>query len=83
MNTTIPLPAAVPYWNIIKNSSREVKESLLNMLYVSLVEDNSRASRNNIKLLSGTWEDDRTTDEIVADMRASRTSNKDICNLFE
>lgn len=83
MNTTIPLPAAVPYWNMIKNSSREVKESLLNMLYVSLTEENRRTSVNNVKLLSGTWEDSRTTEEIVADLRASRTSNKDICNLFD
>lgn len=75
MNTTIPLPAAVPYWNMIKNSSREVKESLLNMLYVSLTEENSRTSKNDVKLLSGTWEDSRTTEEIIADLRASRTSN--------
>lgn len=36
---SMPQPSAVPYWNMIKDTSREVKEVLLNMLYVSLNED--------------------------------------------
>lgn len=40
----MPQPSAVPYWNMIKDSSREVKETLLNMLYISLSTEDSNVA---------------------------------------
>lgn len=80
---SIPQPSAVPYWNMIKDSSREVKETLLNMLYISLDEESINVEDNGVNFLSGTWEDNRSSEEIIADIRHARTSNKDVCTLFD
>lgn len=81
--TTMPLPTAIPYWNMIKDSSKEVKETLLNMLYISLTEENKAVVAKDEALLSGTWKDSRSAEEQIADLRHSRTINRDIHNLFD
>lgn len=79
----VPQPSAMAYWNLIKDSSVEVKQTLLNMLYISLKEDNTTNDSTEMSLLSGTWKDERSTEDIIADIRGSRTSNRDLCTLFD
>lgn len=43
-----------------------------------LVEDNTLDALNWTSEFAGRWEDDRTTDEVVEDIRGARTSNKEI-----
>ena len=39
------------------------------------------ANPRSFEELAGSWEDDRTTEEIIADLRRSRTPNRDKVNL--
>ena len=43
-----------------------------------LVEDNTLDALNWTLEFAGRWDDDRTTDEVVEDIRGARTSNKEI-----
>ena len=43
-----------------------------------LVEDNMLDALNWTLEFAGRWDDDRTTDEVVEDIRGVRTSNKEI-----
>jgi len=43
-----------------------------------LVEDNTLGALNWISEFAGRWEDDRTADEVVEDIRGARTSNREI-----
>ena len=43
-----------------------------------LVEDNMLDALNWTLEFAGRWDDDRTTDEVVEDIRGARTSNKEI-----
>lgn len=43
-----------------------------------LVEDNTLDALNWTSEFAGRWDDDRTTDEVVEDIRGARTSNKEI-----
>lgn len=68
------------YWNILKNLGTEVKLDLIARLSASLltsVDKNSNTS-NWVYNLMGKWEDTRNTEEILHDMRSSRSLNKDI-----
>ncbi len=52
---TIPQPSAVLYWNMKKDTSKEIKETLLNMLYISLTEE--ERSTANVDVMSQVVED--------------------------
>ncbi|WP_195302119.1 hypothetical protein [Phocaeicola dorei] len=43
-----------------------------------LVEDNTLDALNWTSEFAGRWEDNRTADEVVEDIRGARTSNKEI-----
>ena len=43
-----------------------------------LVEDDTLDASNWTSEFAGRWDDDRTTDEVVEDIRGARTSNKEI-----
>ena len=43
-----------------------------------LVEDNTLDALNRTSEFAGRWEDNRTADEVVEDIRGARTSNKEI-----
>lgn len=74
-------PSSGIYWNIIKNLNSETKLDLINKLSASLlktVSNSNRPSRNWAKNLAGRWQDERTTDEIISDIREARTINREI-----
>ncbi len=43
-----------------------------------LVEDNTLDALNWTSEFAGRWEDNRTADEVVEDIRGARTSNREI-----
>ena len=59
------------YWNMLKNLGADVKLDLIAKLSASLIDSDEKVASSN-------WDDCRDTDDIVADIRASRSTNRDI-----
>lgn len=80
--TSINLPYILN--NLISLPIKE-KIEIIAMLSKSLVEENQVSAKvdNWADSLYGAWKDDRSAEEIVADIRASRTSNRDVVSLFD
>lgn len=59
MTTTRPIPAAARYWDIIKDSSNEVKLNLITLLSASLQEDlkEEKSEDEYVRCLSESVED--------------------------
>jgi hypothetical protein len=69
------------YWNMLRNLNDEVKLRLASMLTASVVEHKNKSVSEKVsiteamvKKYAGAWEDDRTSDEIISDVYASRSS---------
>ena len=70
------------YWNMLRNLNDEVKLRLASMLTASVVEHRDKSVSEKVsiteamvKKYAGAWEeDDRTSDEIISDVYASRSS---------
>ena len=69
------------YWNMLRNLKDEVKLRLASMLTASVVEHRDKSVSEKVsiteamvKKYAGAWEDDRTSDEIISDVYASRSS---------
>lgn len=64
---------------MLKNLDSDIELGPMKQFYVSLlVEDNTLDALNWTSEFAGRWDDDRTTDEVVEDIRGARTSNKEI-----
>lgn len=80
LNTNCRLNSNI-YWSILKGLSADVKLELISKLSASLIISNDTTEDNATKWTSsfaGRWQDDRSADEIVDDIRASRTTNREI-----
>ncbi|MBR1519999.1 MAG: hypothetical protein IJ635_02015 [Bacteroidaceae bacterium] len=51
MHVATPMPAAIPYWNFIKDSSNEVKLNLITLLSMSIEEELSHSDTEDGKAL--------------------------------
>ena len=70
-------PIGRKYWSELKDLSNNVKLELITLLSSSVahsVSDNS-AEKGWTKSFAGLWKDDRTAEEIIDDIRASRNAN--------
>ena len=64
---------------MLKNLDSDIELGSMKQFSASLlVEDNTLDALNWTSEFAGRWDDDRTTDEVVEDIRGARTSNKDI-----
>ena len=64
---------------MLKNLDSDIELGLMKQFSASLlVEDNTLDALNWTSEFAGRWDDDRTTDEVVEDIRGARTSNKEI-----
>ena len=64
---------------MLKNLDSDIELGSMNQFSASfLVEDNTLDALNWTSEFAGRWDDDRTTDEVVEDIRGARTSNKEI-----
>ena len=63
----------------MKNLDSDIELGSMKQFSASLlVEDNTLDALNWTSEFAGRWDDDRTTDEVVEDIRGARTSNKEI-----
>ena len=64
---------------MLKNLDSDIELRSMKQFSASLlVEDNTLDALNWTSEFAGRWDDDRTTDEVVEDIRGARTSNKEI-----
>ena len=64
---------------MLKNLDSDIELGSMKQFSASLlVEDNTLDALNWTSEFAGRWDDDRTTDEGVEDIRGARTSNKEI-----
>ena len=64
---------------MLKNLDSDIELGSMKQFSASLlVEDNTLDALNWTLEFAGRWDDDRTTDEVVEDIRGARTSNKEI-----
>ena len=64
---------------LLKNLDSDIELGSMKQFSASLlVEDNTLDALNWTSEFAGRWADDRTTDEVVEDIRGARTSNKEI-----
>ena len=64
---------------MLKNLVSDIELGSMKQFSASLlVEDNTLDALNWTSEFAGRWDDDRTTDEVVEDIRGARTSNKEI-----
>lgn len=67
------------YWYMLKDLSSDIKLELIAKLSASLlVKDDTPDTPNWTSEFAGRWEDDRTAEEVMEDIRGSRTSNREI-----
>ena len=64
---------------MLKNLDSDIELGSMKQFSASLlVEDNTLDALNWTSEFAGRWEDNRTADEVVEDIRGARTSNKEI-----
>lgn len=67
------------YWDMLKSLSSDIKLELIVKLSASLlVEDDASDTSNWTSEFVWRWEDDRTAEEVVEDIRGARTSNREV-----
>ena len=79
MNTNfIPISSSsAKYWSELKDLSDDVKLELITLLSSSMVHNRpNEANANWADRFVGVWKDDRSTEEIVDDIRSMRTANQ-------
>ena len=76
--STVPSPASAPYWAELKDLSNDVKIELISLLSGSMVHTEKPDENLSVGWASrfcGVWEDTRSTEEIVEEIRCNRTKN--------
>ena len=65
------------YWSELKDLSNSVKLELITLLSSSVAQSVSEPSNEKgwTKSFAGRWQDDRTAEDIIEDIRASRNAN--------
>lgn len=65
--------------DMLKKLDSDIELGLMKQFSASLlVEDNTLDALNWTSEFAGRWEDNRTADEVVEDIRGARTSNREI-----
>ena len=70
-------PVSAKYWSELKDLSNSVKLELITLLSSSVANAVSEPANDKgwTKSFAGRWQDDRTAEEIIEDIRASRNAN--------
>lgn len=82
MNTTVltnPSPVSAKYWSELKDLSDNVKLELISLLSSSIAHTEKEGKEDTGKgwteKFAGKWQDDRTAEEIIDDIRAARNAH--------
>ena len=69
-------PVSAKYWSELKDLSNSVKLELITLLSSSVASTVSEPSNEKgwTKSFAGKWQDDRSTEEIISDIRTERKS---------
>ena len=62
------------YFNFLKNLDTESKKQLIIKLIASI--ESKKSKEANISSLYGAWEDDKSAEDIIKDIRASRVQSR-------
>ena len=65
------------YWGLLSNLNPDLKLKLIERLSKSVHKDLA-AKRNNFEKSFGAWTDSRESEEIISEIRNSRTFNREI-----
>ena len=65
------------YFDLLTNLSVESKLDLISKLSLS-IKQNSKEPEVSLQSLFGAWKSDETAEEIIAEIRSSRVSNRTI-----
>mgnify|MGYP006431961515 CR=1 FL=1 len=76
MNTAIENRLVESYFELMKNWDNETKKKL--MIKLTQSSDANDHKKRDFSYCFGVWEDTRTADEIIQDIRADRFNNKKI-----
>ena len=70
-------PVSAKYWSELKDLSNSVKLELITLLSSSIADSVSESSNEKgwTKSFAGRWQDDRTAEKIIEDIRSSRNAN--------
>ena len=67
--------AEIPYWNILKNTSENVKKGLIVLLTQSLQHEHKKST--SAKELYGIWaDDDITAEQAISELKSMRAFNR-------
>lgn len=67
------------YWKILKNLSENVKLDLISRLSLSLLKTPVEELQEDWTAeFAGAWKDERSAEDMIADIRNSRSKNRDI-----
>ncbi|MFD2161062.1 hypothetical protein ACFSJU_01565 [Paradesertivirga mongoliensis] len=69
------------YFELLKHLSSDSKLELINRLSNSLKSKSESKKKNDLKASFGAFITDQTAEEIIADIRSSRTFNREIADL--
>ena len=88
MNTNVlvtPSPVSAKYWSELKDLSDNVKLELITLLSSSMThpekERKTDTGKGWTEKFAGKWQDDRTAEEIIEDIRAARNAHMREINL--
>jgi hypothetical protein len=76
MNTAIENRLVESYFELMKNWDNETKKKLMIKLTRSI--DSNDNKKRDFSSCFGAWEDTRTADEIIQDIRADRVNSQEI-----
>ena len=79
MHTNIENRLVESYFELMKNWDNETKKKLMVKLMQSI--DSNDSKKSDFSSCFGAWEDTRTADEIIQDIRANRVNSKEIEDL--
>ncbi len=75
----VPSPASARYWDASKDLSNDIKLELISLLSSSM----RNSEEDWTSSFAGKWQDDRTTDEIIDDIRNARKAKIREVKLFD
>lgn len=74
METSVSInnPITETYWKALKNLGQDVKLELISLLAASLTTTKKKEESNWAHKYCGAWKDDKSAEEMAADIRNSR-----------
>ena len=81
MNTSlgaIELKEAARYWDMLKDLSDPIKLDLIGRLSASMIHPCTSRDTCWLSEIAGAWRDSRATEEIIEQIHADRTPNREI-----